>query len=93
VLVNIFFIDQRYIPLVWWLGGLVARRLPRDRKVADSILTSGGGFKKKSNSLSFLATGLWLVRFDVESSWITAKTGDPVCKLCTLKNPWQLKIN
>jgi hypothetical protein len=29
-----------------WLGGLEVRLLPRDRKVADSILTSGVEFKK-----------------------------------------------
>jgi hypothetical protein len=30
-----------------WFGGLEIKRLPRDRKVAGSILISGGGIKKK----------------------------------------------
>jgi hypothetical protein len=33
--------------LIRWLGGLEVRCLPRDRKVAGSILTSGGGIFEK----------------------------------------------
>jgi hypothetical protein len=37
------------------LGGLEVRRVPRDMKVAGSILTSGGGIKNKMEFVIFLS--------------------------------------
>jgi hypothetical protein len=46
----------RYIFVnTWWLGGLEVRRLPRDRKIAGSILTSGGGINKNIKFVIFLS--------------------------------------